>query len=128
MGADIKLVLGKGGRTEAFSRPPTSQPLHTFGPAPQCVMVEKNNDEETTEPLMVVDLCIPTKFFLTQGLPFPGTSSFSLYPSLNLFSSNVTFSGLNWVEGLKNLNNYSRHGQDLGLSLLLLWRSYHFLL
>ena len=37
------------------------------------------------------------------GVPLPGTSSFSLSPSINLFANNLNVLGLDWVGGLKNL-------------------------
>ena len=38
------------------------------------------------------------------GVPLPGISSFTLPPSINLFTNYLNVSGLYWVDGLKNLS------------------------
>ena len=66
-------------------------------------MDDNSQEEEELVPLPAVEVGILVGLQILKEIPFSGISSFSLSPSLNLFANNVTLSGLDWVEGLKNL-------------------------
>ena len=66
--------------------------------------VEDNIEEEkATVPLPVVEVVKQVDDPFLKGVPFLGISSFTLSLSINLYAKFFNLSGLDWVEGLKNL-------------------------
>ena len=70
------------------------------------------HDEETLVPLPVVEVVRLVDDPFLKGVPFLGTSSFTLSPSINLYTNNFNLSGLDWVEGLKNLTVTTQPKED----------------
>ena len=64
---------------------------------------DNSHEEETMVPLPVVEVVIHVDDPFSIGVPLLGTSYFTLSPFINLFTKNLNLSGLDWVEGLKNL-------------------------
>ena len=62
---------------------------------------EEEEDPPVGLPVVEVVRQVGDPFLI--GAPFLGTSSFTLSPSINLFTNQLNVLGLDWVDGIKNL-------------------------